>query len=224
MMKLRRKLSGYLDDWRTFPGDAALGYRNEGLRGVRDALVTRTVHRVVRTGGGVIFAQRLDAAVDVAPPAGVRVAEVTDADWPALATLVSRRDLARFRRLAAAGRVCLVAWRETRPIGYAWVADRIGSDVSLCPLPLPAHAAYLWDLYVLPSERSSGIGSALARARLAVARAHGFREGWRLIARANLASLRTLKKSGSDGEIRTVGEIRFVKLFSRLHARFIPCE
>ncbi|MBA3522224.1 MAG: GNAT family N-acetyltransferase [Gemmatimonadales bacterium] len=223
-MKLRRKLTGYLDDWRTFPGDAALAYRNEGLRGVRDALVARTVHRVVRTGGGVIYAQRLDAAVEVTPPAGVTVAEVTEADWPALATLVSRRDLAHFRRLVAAGRVCLVAWRGARPIGYAWVADRIGPDVTLCPLPLPADAAYLWDLYVLPSERSNGIGSALARARLAVARARGFREGWRLIARSNLASMRTLKKSSADGETRTVGEIRFVKLFSRLQARFIPCE
>ena len=77
---------------------------------------------------------------------------------------------------------------------------------------------------MLPSERSNGIGSALARARLAVARARGFREGWRLIARSNLASMRTLKKSSADGETRTVGEIRFVKLFSRLQARFIPCE
>jgi GNAT superfamily N-acetyltransferase len=128
---------------------------------------------------------------------------------------VTQRDLARFRGLVAAGRHGLVAWRGSQPIGYAWVAERIGPDVTLCDLALPAHAAYFWDLYVSPSERCNGIGSALAGARIQKARELGFSEGWRMIAPSNGASLRTLAKTGSG--TRIVGEFRYLKVLSRAH-------
>jgi GNAT superfamily N-acetyltransferase len=85
---------------------------------------------------------------------------------------------------------------------------------------LPSHAAYLWDLYVVPEERSSGVGSALASARIQVAKERGFREGWRMISPTNAASLRTLAKTGAH--TRVVGEMKFIKLFSGIHSRFIP--
>jgi ribosomal protein S18 acetylase RimI-like enzyme len=98
--------------------------------------------------------------------------------------------------LIARGRHCLIAWRNEQPVGYTWVSAGIGPDVSVWPLPFqfPSDAAYLWNLYVLPSERSSGIGTALARARLQLARELGFREGWRMVAPTNRASLRTVQK------------------------------
>jgi GNAT superfamily N-acetyltransferase len=111
-----------------------------------------------------------------------------------------------------------VAWRGRQPIGYAWVADEVGPDVTLVPLPLPADAAYLWDLYVIPAERCNGIGSALASARCEIARARGFREGWRTIKRTNHASIRTLARSGPGA--RVVGELRYIKLTTRIYARF----
>jgi ribosomal protein S18 acetylase RimI-like enzyme len=73
---------------------------------------------------------------------------------------------------------------------------------------------------VLPSERSTGIGSALAAARLRVARDAGLQEGWRMVAPSNTPSLRTVQKS-TDGT-RVVGEIRFVQLLGRNFARFSP--
>jgi GNAT superfamily N-acetyltransferase len=212
----------YLSDLRTFPGDAVLAYRHEGWRGVWDTLAPRTVDRIFRSGHMLIFAQSLDSSPDVAPPPGVRIAPLGDADWPALATLVTQRDLARFRALAAAGRHGVVAWRGSRPIGYGWVAERIGPDVTACALALPTHAAFLWELYVIPSERSNGVGSALASARVRTARGLGFSEGWRMISPSNGASLRTLAKTASG--TRVVGELRFVKLLSRLHVRFRPAE
>ena len=209
-----------MEDCRTFPGDAALAYRHQGWRGVWDALASRTVHRVFRTGRVMIFAQSVDASPDVAPPPGVRIAPLSGADWPALSTLVTQRDLARFRGLVAAGRHGLVAWRGSQPIGYGWVAERIGPDVALCDLALPAHAAYFWDLYVTPNERSNGIGSALASGRIRKARELGFSEGWRMIAPSNGASLRTLAKTGSG--TRVVGDLRYVKFLSRVQGRFTP--
>jgi GNAT superfamily N-acetyltransferase len=139
-----------------------------------------------------------------------------------MSRLVTQRDRKRFRDLAAAGRHGLVAWRGSEPIGYGWVAERIGPDVTACTLELPAHAAYLWDLYVVPSERSRGVGSALASARIQMARQLGFSEGWRLISPTNGASLGTLSKTGSDN--RVVGEVRFVKILSRIQVRFIPAS
>ena len=210
----------YARDLRTFPADAALAWRHEGWRGVWDTLAPRSLHRVFRSGRMVVFAQPLTSAREIPPPQGVTLALLREQDWPALGQLVSQRDLERFRLLTGRGHVGIVAWRGARPIGYAWVAVRMEPEVSSCPVPLPAHAAYLWDLYVVPAERSSGVGSALASARLRIARERGYREGWRMIARSNRPSLRTLVKSG--GTTRVVGEVRFVKLMSRLRTRFTP--
>ncbi len=221
-MRIRAGIGKYVEDCRTFPADAALAYRHQGWRGVWDALAPRTIDRIVRTGRMLIFAQSFDSSPDVAPPAGVRIAPLSESDWPAMSTLVTQRDLAHFRALAAAGRHCLVAWRGAQPIGYGWVAERVGPDVTACPLPLPSYAAYLWDLYVVPGERSNGVGSALASARIRTAQECGFRVGWRMIAPSNAASLRTLAKSGSD--TRVVGELRFIKILARVHARFTPAD
>ena len=114
-----------------------------------------------------------------------------------------------------------MAWRGSRPVGYAWVATEMRPEVSHCPLELPADAAYLWDLYVVPAERGSGVGSALASERLRAARALGRTEGWRMITPDNAASLGTLRRSGAS--TRVVGRMRYLKLGSRLFARFTPC-
>lgn len=216
---LGRKLAKYVDDIRSLPGDAVTALRNEGARGLWDVIAPRTVYRLVRTGHLIVYAQPVAEGPDIPPPHGVRIALVTEADWAAMESLVAVRDLPRFRSLVAAGRHCLVAWRGARPIGYAWVAESLGPDVTLCPFPLPPKAAYLWDLYVLPAERGSGVGSALASARIRTARERGFREGWRTIAPSNHASLRTLHKTGGP---RVVGELRFVKLLTRMFVRYTP--
>lgn len=219
-MSVIHKLDQYVDDCRTFPADAALAYRLSGMQGVWDALAPRTIYRVLRTGHVVIFAQRLDSASDISPPPGVVIRPLAERDWPALSSLVMQRDLALFRAWAAAGCHGLVAWRGSQPIGYGWVAERMAPEVSACPLMLPPDAAYLWELYVAPGERCSGVGSALASARIRTARERGFTEGWRMISPANAASLRTLEKSATG--TRVVGELRFTKVLSRVFARFTP--
>jgi len=216
------RLQKYLHDLRTLPSDGRLAYRHEGMAGLWNAVAVRSVHRVVRGGRVVIFAHSLDGLLDVELPARVRIALATEGDGAALASLAGQRELSRFRTLLTRGRSCLIAWRDASPVGYAWLADGIGPDVVLWPLPLefPATAAYLWNLYVLPAERGNGIGSALARARLQLAREKGFREGWRMVSPSNEPSLRTVRKSARG--TRVVGEIRFVQLLSRAYVRFTP--
>jgi GNAT superfamily N-acetyltransferase len=219
-MKIPSKVHKYLADCKTFPADAALSYQLTGMRGVWDALADRTTRRVVRAGHVVVFAQLLESALQVPSPAGVAIRPLTGDDWPALSKIATQRSLASFRQRAANGGHGLVAWRGSEAIGYGWVAERLGPDVTACPINLPPYAAYLWDLYVVPAERSNGVGSALASARVQLARGLGFREGWRMIAPSNRASLRTLAKTGRD--TRTVGELRYIKIFALVQSRFSP--
>lgn len=219
-MSAAARLQKYLDDLRTLPVDVRVGWRRERWRGLWDAIAPRTLYRVFRRGRLVVYAQPVTDAREIPPPVGVAIAQLTEADLPAFAAILTRSELERFRVLLSHGHQGLGAWRDGRPVGYAWVALHVGPEVTQCPLPLPPHAAYLWDLYVMPMERSSGIGSALASARLGVARAHGRREGWRMIERTNRASLATLARSA--GTTSVVGEMRFVKLLARLRGEFRP--
>jgi GNAT superfamily N-acetyltransferase len=214
-------LAKYVTDLVTFPGDAALAYRNEGLRGVWGAIAPRTIHRVVRASRLTVFAQPLHEIPEVQPPPGVSIARLRREQVPALSRIAGELDRERFSRLLEIGCVGLVAWRGSRPVGYAWVATEMRPEVSHCPLELPADAAYLWDLYVVPAERGGGVGSALASERLRAARVLGRTEGWRMITPGNTASLGTLRRSGAS--TRVVGQIRYIKLGSRLFARFTPC-
>jgi GNAT superfamily N-acetyltransferase len=87
------------------------------------------------------------------------------------------------------------------------------------PLALPDAAAYLWDLFVLRSERGSGVGSALTAARLAWAHERGFPLGWRVIRPLNRASVRTVEKTG---EPRVLGEIRIARTFGPRRFSEVP--
>jgi ribosomal protein S18 acetylase RimI-like enzyme len=216
------KAGKYMMNLKTLPGDARLAYRHEGVRGAWKAVATRFLHRLIRTGRVIVFAQSIGDADHIAPPPGVMIRVAGLSDRPAFASLAGEREGTRFDQLLRNGRHCLIAWRGEKPVGYAWVADQAGPDVTFWPLPfgLPANAAYLWNLYVLPTERSSGIGSALAQARLRLARERGFEEGWRMVAPFNTASLRTVRKSAAG--TRIVGEVRFVQLLDRAYARFTP--
>ena len=210
-------LARCVQDCRTFPADARIAWSNEGWRGLWDAIAARTLRKVLRREHMILFAQSLDDLPDVREPEGVSVGRLLPRELPMLAYLASRRDLDRFRGWLAAGRVGVVAWRGGRAVGYAWMAERLDDDVTRCPIPLPEHAVYLWDNYVLPAERGRGIGSALAAERLSIARGLGYSEAWRMIAPRNVASLQTLR---AGGPVQVVGEIRFVQLLGVLRARF----
>src|SRR5262249_54030383 len=145
----------------------------------------------------------------------------TSSDWDRASEISSVQDIELFRKRLAAGRTCLLAWRDSEPIGYTWISERMGPDVTACKLPLPAHAAYFYDLYVIPAERSSGVGTALVSARLRLARERGFAEGWRTVSVENGASLRTAEKTSGNGT-RIVGEMTYVKVLDRIFPRFTP--
>jgi GNAT superfamily N-acetyltransferase len=191
------------------------------MKELRQVVADRSVHLVFRRDRMVVIAQPLDGIREVAVPAGVVITIAEPSDWDLLSGMSSARDIELFRNRQMQGRTCLLAWRADRPIGYTWFSECMGPDVTLCTLPLPAHAAYLYDLYVIPTERGTGVGSALVTARLKLARERGFTEGWRMISVDNGASLRTVEKTSGAGT-RVVGEMRYVKVLDRMFPRFIP--
>jgi GNAT superfamily N-acetyltransferase len=218
------RLKRFLHDVRTLPADAWLAYQREGVRGVWKSVAARSLHRVFRAGHVAVLVYSLEPEQEAALPAGVTITSATDHDWTALGGLVGQRELSEFRHLHAGGHRCLIAWRGREPVGYAWVADHPGPDVTIWPLSFefPGSAAYLCKLYVLPSERGHGIGPALTRAQIRVAWESGFREGWGMVATSNRASLRSIQKSSSGA--RVVGEVRFLQLLDRTYARFFPAD
>jgi GNAT superfamily N-acetyltransferase len=215
------RLARYVNECRSFPADARIAWSNHGWQGVWDAFARRTLRKLFRRDRMILFAQDLEDLPEVQPPDGVTIARLLPRELPMLTYLVSRRDLEDFRALLAAGRSAVVAWRDGRAVGYAWLAERLGPDVTRCPISLSDTAAYVWDLYVLPAERSRGVGSALVAGRLALARELGYQEVWRMIAPYNLPSLRTLRAGGAT---RVVGEIRFLQMAGVMRARFTPAR
>jgi GNAT superfamily N-acetyltransferase len=222
-MSLRTRLAKYAKELANLPEDAALAYRRGGLPELWQAVAEESIHRLVRWGRVLVIVQRLDEFREVAPPAGITIRRATEADLPALAETMSRREIERFSDHVARGRICFVAWEGERPVGYAWNADRFSSDMTAtaCPLALPPTASYLWNLYVVPRSRRHGVGSALASARLRLARDRGLREGWTMIAPTNYASLRAVAKTAGPNT-RVIGELRYLKLLTRVYGRFRP--
>jgi GNAT superfamily N-acetyltransferase len=211
------RLSRWIGDLRTLPHDAALAYRRGGRRDLWTALAHQSLYCVCRHGHLLLIAQPLDSFRQVPPPPGVRITQASPSDWPALDAIVTRRELKVFGRRMAAGMVGLIAWRNGSPIGYTWMTERLLPFVTPCTFALPSNAAYLFDLYVVPQERSAGTGSALVSARLELARGRGFEEGWRMTSPANGASLRTLEKTAGGGA-RVVRELRYLKVLTKVYS------
>jgi GNAT superfamily N-acetyltransferase len=220
-MSIGRRIARLAGHWRGLPTEARRAFRAGGVRELGLLLADRSVHLVYRRDRMVLLAQPLDSIREASKPDGVTITVASRRDFALLSELASARDIELFRARHDAGRTCLMAWRDGRPIGYTWFSERITPDVSVCPIPLPPNAAYLYDLFVLPAERGTGVGSALVSARLRLARERGFTEGWRMISVDNRASLRTVEKTGGKGT-RVVGEMSYVKVLDRIYPRFTP--
>lgn len=214
-------MNKYVRDALTFPHDAGLAWRHTGARGVWRELRLRTLDRLSR-GGLALLLEHVVADVPTLPlPEGIRITPFTGPDWSPFLALTSAKRIAQFRKRIARGRQCLVAWRGEAPVGFTWISTRMDGDMETYALSLPADATYHWDLYVASSERGTGLGTALAFARLQHVRDQSYRVGWRLIDVDNLASQRTAQRT-SSASTRVLGEVRYRSIFGHSWYRYAP--
>lgn len=210
----------YVRDLWTFPAAACEAWRHQGWVGVRRELAVRTTRRVVEWGRAVVLEHELDSLREIPPPDDLRLAPYRPEDDPAIAAVSSRATARRLLRLHERGRVGMVAWRGSSPVGWGWLSWRMDPDLETYPMPLPEGAVYGWDLHVVPDERGRGIGRALIVGRARLARERGAHRLRVVIERTNTAPLRL---AGSlFARSRAVGEIRYFRLLGRTRARFVP--
>jgi GNAT superfamily N-acetyltransferase len=213
---------------RELAGDLAQVWREEQGKGVWRAIRTRTLDRVFQRLVMLVIEQDLAVQADVPLPPGVEITlfperesehPVRAGGWSCLAPIATAYRRRVFRERHERGRICFVAWRDGQPVGYSWVSPRLETSMERFDLPLPADAAYGWDLYVAPRERRSGVGSALVSVRMAHAQSLGFRRIWRVIAVGNRASLRTAQKTWGEGS-RVLGTAIYLRILGRARTRF----
>lgn len=214
-------MNKYVRDAITLPLDAGRAWRHSGARGVWREVRLRTLDRLSRHGLALLLEHVVADVPHLPLPDGVRIAPFAGPDWSPFLALVTEQRIGKFRTRIARGRECLVAWRGDRPVGFTWISTKMERDIETYPLPLPADATYHWDLFVASAERGTGLGTALAFARLHHAHEKAFRVGWRLIDIDNLASQRTAQKTASSNT-RVLGELRYVSFFGRSWSRFSP--
>ena len=213
-------LGSYFKDLFALPADVALAWRHRGLAGVRNEIAHRTIWTVVRWHRLSVWEQDLSYVSEAPLPEGVTI-QLFCGDWSELADIAPRRKLHAFQRAAARGRHCLVARRDGRPIGYTWNSLTIDREIERFDIQLPPDAAYGWNLYVIPSERNSGTGTALVRARLNLAKSHGRKRAWRVISPSNAPSRRTVEKA-SLGHHKRIAELLHVQLGPLRFDRYVP--
>ncbi|HEV7705757.1 MAG TPA: GNAT family N-acetyltransferase [Gemmatimonadaceae bacterium] len=212
-------MNKYVRDVLTFPRDARAAWTHAGASGVWREFRLRTLDRISR-GGLAVLLEHVVADVPHLPlPEGVRIAPFSGGDWSPFLAFTAPKRIEKFRTRMARGRECLVAWRGDRPVGFTWISRRMERDIETYVLPLPADATYHWDLFVASEERGSGVGTALAYARLHHTHEQSYRVGWRLIDVDNWSSQRGAQKTATEST-RVIGELRYRSFFGRSWSHF----
>lgn len=205
------RLKKYVNDIRTFPGDALRAWRAGGWVAVQEEVRKRTLDRL---GGYVrrfVIETDLLHLADVAAPPEVEIRPFTGPDWSLLGDMGRNRLAAQFGEASADGRICLVAWKQRHAVGYAWFSPTIESRHESYDLPLPYGTIYLWQIEVARGERRRGVAAALLSSGLRLCRDQGFHRSWMIIHPSNIASLRTI---ASVAPSRLLGTVARVKVLS----------
>lgn len=207
-----------------FTADIAEAWRQGGAGAMWDELREWLLYPTARHGKLLLVEQALPDSIEVRPPPGVRVEQLEDRHWEALSAICNRRMLRRHRRALQRGRVGILAIRDEQVLGYTWLSDTLDRDLEVYPIKLGPKAVYGWNLFVDPAERGKGIGSALVRARMRLARDLGHETTMRVIDPENQPAIATVRNSSSERPARALGILYYFKLFRWVPSRFRPFE
>ena len=210
------RLGKYATDLQTFPGDAARAWRSGGVEGVWLELRRRTIDRAGSYSHYLVLEADLSTLREVPVPEGIEIRPFSGPDWSLLGDLSGWRVTKWFAASAAAGRVCLVAWRGSTAVGYFWLSPEIARRYENFEIPMPPDTVYFSQIQVARSERRRHLGAALGSFGMRLARDQGYSRSWMLIRRDNVAAQSTLASLASS---RVLGSISRIKLTSWTHDR-----
>jgi GNAT superfamily N-acetyltransferase len=211
----------YVDDCRSFPGDAARAWRSGGAAGVWLELRRRTIDRAGSYVHYLVLEADLSTLRAIPMPEGIEIRPFAGPDWALLGDLGGHRLGRCFAAAAGAGRICLVAWRDSKAVGYLWLSPAVDQRYEHFALSMPADAIYLWQIQVARSERRRGVGAALISASLSWARRQDYRRSWMLTRSDNLAAQSTIASVASTRVLGTVSRIRLTS-WVRIRLRLSP--
>ncbi|HEU5305078.1 MAG TPA: GNAT family N-acetyltransferase [Gemmatimonadales bacterium] len=218
---ISRRILKYYDDIRTFPTDAAEAWRAGGWRAVWDDLRGRTLDRIGNYARHYVIEMDLSQLAELTLPNGVEVGPYAGPDWQVLGNVVGRRLAAQHAEAAAAGRLCIVAWKDGRAVGCTWLSNTIQMRYESYDLPLPPDAVYILGTHVSPAERRLGVAAALVGTVLRLARQQGRNRAWTMVHPDNRGSLRTVVRVAPS---RILGTVARIKLLSWMFNRFRPLD
>jgi ribosomal protein S18 acetylase RimI-like enzyme len=202
------RLRKYAKDLETFPEDAARAWRSAGAAGVWLELRKRTFDRAGGYTSYLLIEADLSTLRAIPMPEGIDIRPFTGSDWTLLGDLAGHRLGRCFAAAAAAGRMCLVAWRDSKAVGYLWLSPAMDQRYEHFALPLPVDSIYLWQIQVARSERRRGVGAALVSSGLSLAMGQDYRRSWMLTRSDNLAAQGTIASVASSRVLGTVSRIR----------------
>lgn len=203
-----------------FTADVGRAWRQGGAGAMWGEVREWLLYPAARHGKLLVVEQELPDSIDVRPPPGVRIERLEDRHWEALSAMCNRRMMRRHRRAIQRGRVGILAIRGQQVLGYTWLSDTMDRDLELYPVDLDPKAVYGWNLFVDPSERGKGIGSALVRARMRMARDLGYETTMRVIDPENRPAIATVRNSSGERPARVLGILYYLKLFRWVPSRF----
>lgn len=151
-----------------------------------------------------VFSYAIEDALRLLPPRalpeGVTLEESRGERLSAAAALSPKAgDAALFARREAAGRRCLTAWSEGRPIGYRWFSTAaVDPDLEgTIALNLEPSEGYVFDTFVRAEWRGTPVNRALARAGFEALRAEGRTHGVGVVLSGNIPSLAAVARYGT---------------------------
>ena len=210
-------LSRYVNDVRTLPGDAARAWRTGGWAAVQDELRRRTLDHLGSYARRFVVETDLSRLAEVAPPDEVEIRPFSGPDWELLGDMARSRLSTEFGSAAAAGRICLVAWKRRHAVGYAWFSPTIELRHESYDLDLPPYTLYIWQVEVARQERRRGVAAALLSAGLRLGREQGFQRSWMIIHPDNVASLQTIATVAPS---RVLGTVARIKVLSWIRSQY----
>ena len=182
-----------------------------------------TLARLGGYGRRFVVEADLTRLAEMTMPDQIEVRVFLANDWALLGDLARERLAPQFDCAADAGRICLVAWRQRRALGYAWFSPKVEGEHEDYDLPLPSDAMYISQLYVAPDEQPREVAAALLGAGLRLWRDRGFRRTWVILHPNRLTSLCPVATLAPSKVLGTVARLKvFAWMRSWYRALHVP--